>query len=126
MHNSDTLFDESRNIGLLDRGLRIAIGAVAILSVLAIQSTGMLGWLALVPLFAIYPIMTGLLAYDPFYAWIGINSSSSSVFSEEHLQRFATTVSPEDSADDSAEKMLPAKNSDNEKTPDAKQPRNAA
>jgi len=118
MHNSDTLFDGTRNLGLLDRGLRIAIGAVAILSVLASQSTEILGWLALVPLFAVYPIMTGLIAYDPFYAWIGINTSSSSMFSDEHLRRIVTTVT--------AEESRPTKNADNEKTQSAKQPRNAA
>ena len=118
MHNSDTLFDETRNLGLLDRGVRISIGAVAILSILASQSTGMLGWLALIPLFAVYPVMTGIIAYDPFYAWIGINTSSSSVFSEEHLRRMVTTSTTEDTR--------PTKNPDKEKSKVAKQPRNAA
>ncbi|MEJ2181780.1 MAG: DUF2892 domain-containing protein [Gammaproteobacteria bacterium] len=118
MHNSDTLFDETRNLGLLDRGVRISIGAVAILSILASQSTGMLGWLALIPLFAVYPVMTGIIAYDPFYAWIGINTSSSSVFSEEYLRRMVTTVTSEDTP--------PTKNPDKQKSKVAKQPRNAA
>ena len=118
MHISDTLFDETRNLGLLDRGVRISIGAVAILSIMASPRTGILGWLALIPLFAVYPIMTGLIAYDPFYAWIGINTSSASVFSEEHLKRMVTTVTAEDTP--------PTINPDKEKSKVAKQPRNAA
>lgn len=118
MHNSDTLFYEIRNIGLLDRGIRITVGAVAILAVLLSQNTGMLGLLALIPLLSVYPIMTGLLAYDPFYAWIGINTGKSSMFSDEHLRRFVTN--------DTSEDALTTKNSDKEKTQDGKQPRNAA
>ena len=118
MHNSDISFDEIRNIGLLDRGMRIAIGAVAILAVLVSQNTGMLGWVALVPLLAVYPIMTGLLAYDPFYAWIGINTSSSSVFSDKNFRKFVTTVTAEDTPSSDT--------SHNEKMHDSKRPRNAA
>lgn len=96
MNNTDTLFDEARNTGMLDRVIRIAVGSVAILAVLTSQNTGMLGSLALIPLFAIYPIMTGLIAYDPFYAWIGINTNKSSVFSDEHFRKFLSNMTGEE------------------------------
>ena len=118
MHNSDTLFYETRNIGLLDRGIRITAGTVAILAVLFSENTGMLGWLAIIPLLSVYPIMTGLLAYDPFYAWIGIKTSRSSMFSDEHLQRFVTDITDEET--------LPTRNSSNKKTQTVNQPRTAA
>lgn len=96
MQNSETLFYETRNLGLLDRSVRIAIGAVAILAVLVSQNIGMLGWVALIPLLAIYPIITGMVAYDPFYAWIGINTHRGSVFSDEQLARFASKITAEE------------------------------
>ncbi|MGD8573139.1 MAG: DUF2892 domain-containing protein [Gammaproteobacteria bacterium] len=74
------------NLGYSDRALRIGIGAVAILAVLATQGPGTtLGWLALVPLLAVYPILTGLIAFDPVYAWTGIDTSRSSVIADTRL-----------------------------------------
>ncbi|WP_455209075.1 YgaP family membrane protein [Kaarinaea lacus] len=118
MQHSDTLFDEIRNIGLIDRGLRIAVGAVAILAVLASQNTGMLGWVALIPLFAVYPIMTGLIAYDPFYAWLGINTHRSSVISDEQLMRFVSKIT--------AEEKPSIKKDNNDDTQNGKNHRDAA
>ncbi|HEY5604789.1 MAG TPA: DUF2892 domain-containing protein [Gammaproteobacteria bacterium] len=96
MQNTGTVFDEIPNIGFLDRSFRIAVGAVAIIAVLANQNTGMLDWLALVPLLAVYPIMTGLIAYDPLYAWLGINTRKSSVFSDEQLVRIIRSITGEE------------------------------
>ena len=96
MQNSETLFYETRNLGLLDRSVRIAIGAAAILAVLASQNIGMLGWVALIPLLAVYPIITGMVAYDPFYAWIGINTHRASAFSDEQLAKFASKITAEE------------------------------
>lgn len=95
MQNSETLFDEIRNLGFLERGIRIAVGATAILAVLASQNIGMLGWVALIPLVAIYPIMTGMIGYDPFYAWFGINTHRSSIISDEQLNKFVHNITAE-------------------------------
>ncbi|MGD8567070.1 MAG: DUF2892 domain-containing protein [Gammaproteobacteria bacterium] len=81
------------NLGYIDRALRIGVGAVAILSVLAVQEPGTtLGWLGLIPLLAVYPILTGLIAFDPVYAWVGIDTSRSSVISDRNFNRLLGVV----------------------------------
>ncbi|MCI0506280.1 MAG: DUF2892 domain-containing protein [Gammaproteobacteria bacterium] len=82
MRNPESLFDEVPNLGLLDRCLRLAAGSAAIIVVLASQDIGMLDGVALIPLLAVYPIMTGLVAFDPLYEWLGINTRISSVVSD--------------------------------------------
>ncbi|WP_455222375.1 YgaP family membrane protein [Kaarinaea lacus] len=95
MQDSENLFDETRNLGLLERGVRIAIGTTAILAVLVSQNIGMLGWVALIPLLAIYPIMTGIIGYDPFYAWLGVNTYSSTLISDEQVRKYVRNITAE-------------------------------
>jgi hypothetical protein len=85
MRIPESLFDEVPNIGWLDRCLRVAAGSAAIILVLASQDIGMLDGVALIPLLAVYPIMTGLVAFDPFYEWLGINTRISSAVSDEQV-----------------------------------------
>ncbi|MCI0505017.1 MAG: DUF2892 domain-containing protein [Gammaproteobacteria bacterium] len=89
MQNTCTLY---QNLGYIDRVLRVGVGAAAILAVLAIQDAGTLGWLALIPLLAVYPILTGLIAFDPFYAWIGMDTSRSSVISDHNLMKLVSNI----------------------------------
>lgn len=101
MQNTDTLFDEIRNVGYIDRGVRILAGSAAILFVLSTQPAGMLGWLAIIPLVAVYPIITGLVSFDPLYAWLQIDTSKSSAFSDERLMKMFGSLSDEHSAQSS-------------------------
>ena len=90
MQNTYALY---HNVGYVDRALRIGVGAIAILLILALPDTGTLGWLALIPLIAVYPILTGLFACDPVYAWVGIDTSRSSVMSDHNLTRLLNNIS---------------------------------
>lgn len=65
-YNSPGLLSEIRNVGYVDRGARIALGTVAIIATMLMVS-GPLGWFAVIPLAAVYPILTGVIAFDPFY-----------------------------------------------------------
>jgi hypothetical protein len=89
MQNTCALY---QNLGYVDRALRIGLGAAAILAVLAMQDSGTLGWLALIPLLAVYPVITGLTAFDPFYAWIGIDTSRSSLISDHNLMKLVSHI----------------------------------
>jgi len=65
----DTL---SRNLGQLDRAIRIGLGAVALVLALA-------GWLpglaaVAVLIFAWVPILTGLVGWCPVYTLLGVSS----------------------------------------------------
>jgi hypothetical protein len=55
----------SYNISKSERLVRIAVGMGLTLSVAFFP--GVLGLAALLPLFAIYPIMTGVIGWDPAY-----------------------------------------------------------
>ena len=99
MQNTDTLFDEIRNVGYIDRAIRIIAGSAAIIFVMATQSVGMLGWMALIPLLAVYPIITGLIGYDSFYAWAQIDTSKSSVFSDANVMKLINNISDQHSAE---------------------------
>lgn len=57
---------EHKNITVAERGARITVG-FGLIAVVAMQ-TGALGLSALLPLVAVYPIMTGFLGGDPLYA----------------------------------------------------------
>ena len=57
---------EQNNITVAERGARITVG-FGLIAVVAMQ-TGTLGLSALLPLVAVYPLMTGFLGWDPLYA----------------------------------------------------------
>ena len=98
MQYTDTLFDEIRNVGYIDRGIRIIAGSAAILFVLTTQTAGMLGWMAILPLLAVYPIITGIISYDPFYAWAQIDTSKSSVISDANVMKIFSHMTDEPAA----------------------------
>ncbi len=59
----------TRNVGSIDRGLRIAVG----LALLALGAFGPLGWWGLIGL---VPLATGLLSSCPAYSLLGVNTCS--------------------------------------------------
>lgn len=59
----------TKNVGGLDRGIRIAVGLVLIL-LAATGTVGWWGWLGIVPL------ATGALGWCPPYAMLGFNTCS--------------------------------------------------
>lgn len=54
-----------KNISFADRAARIAAGFALIIFVLT--QSGPVGFSALLPLIAIYPILTGSIGWDPLY-----------------------------------------------------------
>ena len=62
-------FSPVQNLGWLDRTLRVIIGFALVAAVLLYAQQGnSLGGLAYLPIIAIYPLITGMLGWDPFYA----------------------------------------------------------
>ena len=61
-----------QNTGLLDRVLRVIIGAIMLIGVIVyIQRTGVVvDWEAYVALLSIYPLLSGILGWDPLYAMV--------------------------------------------------------
>lgn len=111
MQNTYALY---QNLGYIDRALRVGVGAIAILTVLALQEPGtMLGWLGLIPLLAIYPIITGLIAFDPVYAWVGVDTSRSSVISDHNFNRLLDIITGHEKTID--EQNAPLSGGDNTK-----------
>lgn len=69
MQNTLAKLGVIQNLGLIDRALRIVLGAVLIgVSVTSILNSTVVTWQVYVALFAIYPLMTGMLGWDPLYA----------------------------------------------------------
>ncbi len=58
----------TKNVGLIDRILRIGVGIVLI-ALVFVGPKSMLGWIGIVPL------LTGLLCWCPLYSIIGINTN---------------------------------------------------
>ncbi len=64
-----------QNMGWLDRSVRTVIGALLIaVTLYEIQQGTPVGSYAYLPIVAIYPLMTGLLGWDPFYAASNVKS----------------------------------------------------
>jgi len=61
---------ENTELNVTERVSRIVIGTGMIIFTLAVTVTP-LGLFALLPLFATYPIFSGLYGYDPVSQWIG-------------------------------------------------------
>ena len=57
----------TRNVGSIDRGLRIAVG----LALLALGAFGPLGWWGLIGL---VPLATGLMSSCPAYSLLGVKT----------------------------------------------------
>ena len=64
------------NVGIIDRSVRIGVGMVMLATLLTIEtmSTGVVITLLSVPL-----VMSAIMAWDPFYAMLGINSFASRI-----------------------------------------------
>ncbi|ADU98915.1 DUF2892 domain-containing protein [Alicycliphilus denitrificans] len=56
-----------RNVGGLDRGLRIVVGLVLI----ALAATGTVGWWGWI---GVVPLLTGLVGGCPAYSLLGVNT----------------------------------------------------
>ncbi|MBS0508300.1 MAG: DUF2892 domain-containing protein [Proteobacteria bacterium] len=56
-----------KNVGGLDRGLRIVVGLVLI----ALAATGTVGWWGWI---GVVPLLTGLVGGCPAYALLGVNT----------------------------------------------------
>lgn len=56
-----------KNVGGLDRGLRIVVGLVLI----ALAATGTVGWWGWI---GVVPLLTGLMGGCPAYALLGVNT----------------------------------------------------
>ncbi|MBL1293677.1 MAG: DUF2892 domain-containing protein [Thiotrichales bacterium] len=60
---------EVHNIDLIDRVARILLGATLVGgAITSILNSSVVTWQVSVALFAIYPLMTGMLGWDPVYA----------------------------------------------------------
>ena len=68
-----------QNLGWLDRTMRLIVGAALVAIVLIdLEQRNTLGWHAYLPIVAIYPLLTGLLGWDPLYATTHIKSCDTS------------------------------------------------
>jgi hypothetical protein len=56
------------NMSNTERAIRIIVGLALTYSVAL--HTGTLGLAAILPLVAVYPVMTGIIGWDPVYNWI--------------------------------------------------------
>ncbi|ALP53136.1 hypothetical protein Tel_08185 [Candidatus Tenderia electrophaga] len=68
-----------QNVGWLDRVVRTLIGLALVGIVFLDLYRGVtLGWYAYLPLVALYPLLTGMLGWDPFYAASHVKSCDTS------------------------------------------------
>lgn len=68
-----------QNLGLTDRVLRVIIGSALIAVVLVdLYLRVDLGWHAYLPIIAIYPMLTGILGFDPLYSIFNYRTCDSS------------------------------------------------
>jgi hypothetical protein len=65
------------NLSLGERVFRMVLGYGLIFA--QVDGTGFLGWAALLPIVAIYPLMTAALGWDPIYQWITAGNKARSV-----------------------------------------------
>lgn len=64
MTSKDNRYRKQEIIGLWDRSVRIALGA-ALIGIAMTASETPLGWIAVLPLLAVYPVLTGVVGRDP-------------------------------------------------------------
>lgn len=65
-----------QNIGLGDRVIRMIIGMVMLVGVLAYYqfTDAMIGWQVYIALLAVYPLMTGFMGWCPLYGMMDVKS----------------------------------------------------
>jgi len=79
MHTLHQSLGAAQNLGWIDRTLRLIVGAALIAVVLLqLQQGNTLGLLAYLPIVAIYPLLSGILGWDPLYAVGHIKSCDTS------------------------------------------------
>ena len=80
VHDALLHIDAYYNVGRLDRGIRLLLGLamIGVVYFVKIDSATALGgalqWWTLMPLFAVYPMITGFLGWDPIYAFFGAST----------------------------------------------------
>lgn len=84
VHDALLRIDAYHNVGRLDRGIRLLLGLamIGVVYFVKIDSATALGgalqWWTLMPLFAVYPMITAFLGWDPVYAFFGASTDSRS------------------------------------------------
>jgi hypothetical protein len=74
----------AQNIGIIDRIFRGAVALHVIgLPLLSLEEVGLLSWHGYVILLGVYPSLTAILGWDPFYVLFGVSSCEGSY----HKQR---------------------------------------
>ncbi len=71
MTNTNIYISSPRNLDRSQQLSRVVLAA-ALLGITISAPAGALGWLSVLPLVAIYPLVTGLLGWDPVYDVFGI------------------------------------------------------
>ncbi len=93
MHIAQHRLGPVQNMGWLDRTIRVILGAGLIVAVLyRLQADLPMGAYAYLPILAIYPLMTGLLGWDPFYAASHVKSCDTSAGSRNKCGTFLFEV----------------------------------
>ena len=79
MHTLHKQLGAVQNLGWLDRSVRLIVGAALIAIVLMELGKGnTLGWQAYLPIIAIYPLLSGIVGWDPLYATGHVKSCDTS------------------------------------------------
>lgn len=71
------------NLSIGERSFRTALGLGVIVSIL--EGHGNLGYTALLPLLAIYPLMTAALGWEPLYRWLTAGNKARSMVTSDFL-----------------------------------------
>ncbi len=80
----------AQNLDRSQRASRI-ISAFALLGVTVVATAGSLGWMSVLPLLAIYPLVTGVIGWDPVYELFGIGDSENGKLSAVSRAELAVT-----------------------------------
>lgn len=83
MYYSFKVAESYTNLSIGERTFRTALGLGMIFAVLA--ETGPLGYLSLIPLIAIYPLMTASIGWDPVYRWLTAGNKARKMASSAYL-----------------------------------------
>ena len=79
MDTSHQSLSAVQNLGWLDRIVRFVVGSTLIAIVLMeLRQGSTLGWQAILPIIAIYPLLSSILGWDPLYATGHIKSCDTS------------------------------------------------
>lgn len=91
-HNALLAIEQYHNVGTLDRVGRFVLGSAMISSVFlvklesAVALGGAVGWWAVMPLLAIYPMATAFLGWDPLYEYLDAKTDENAPDQREQLR----------------------------------------